>query len=422
MVQQVFFMAVLFMGIINLLRIALYIAMSEIHEIQQHDQRKKPIKTRAKQPWISVIIPAYNEESSIRCTVLSVLASDYSHYEVIVVDDGSHDRTSRIVRSIIRKHPNARLRLVRQKNAGKSHALNRAIYMHARGSLVMCLDADSKLAPEALTNAVGHFQRNPKLLALASNMKIESSDSLIALAQKVEYIVANRFKRSLSVLQMEYIIGGIGSTFRKQQLKHIGSYDTDTMTEDIDLTMKLIRHYGNTRYSIGYGYDVHTYTQAVPNFRDLIKQRYRWKFGRMQTFYKNRALFFNQNSKYSKLLTFFQLPYAVYGDISLIIEPLLLLYILINIVVFWNLSVLVWGIFFMMAYVGWIIMTSDDDGLHMRQKLQLVLLAPFSWLLFYVITVVEFAAFMKCLVTLPTLSASLTTKAASWAHVERATA
>lgn len=408
------------MGVANLARIALYLAASEVHEMREYDQRKKPLKTRVMQPWVSVIVPAYNEESSIRGTVMSVLASDYPHYEVIVVDDGSYDRTSRIVRAIIREQPHARLRLVRQKNAGKSHALNRAINTYARGSLVMCLDADSKLAPDALVNAVGHFQRNPKLLALASNMKIESSNSVIALAQKLEYIVSNRFKRSLSVLQVEYIIGGIGSTFRKKYLKRIGYYDTDTMTEDIDLTMKIIRDYGNTRYSVGYGYDVHTYTQAVPNFRDLIKQRYRWKFGRMQTFYKNRALFFSRDSKYSKLLTFFQLPYAVYGDVSLIVEPLLLLYILINVAIFWNLTVLAWGVLFMTIYVGWIIMTSNDDGLSVHQKLQLVALAPFSWVLFYVITIVEFAAFMKCLATLHTLSSSLSSGAASWAHVERA--
>lgn len=409
------------MGLVNLLRIALYLAVSEIHELREHTQRKSPIVARAKQPWVSVIIPAYNEESSIRGTVISVLKSKYRHYEVIVVDDGSHDKTSRVVRTIIRENPRARLRLIRQKNAGKSHALNHAIYKYARGSLVMCLDADSKLAPDALANAVEHFQRNPRLLALASNMKIESSKSVVSLAQKLEYIVANRFKRSLSVLQMEYIIGGIGSTFRKKQLMHIGCYDTDTMTEDIDLTMKLIRHYGNTRYSVSYGYNVHTYTQAVPNMRDLIKQRFRWKFGRMQTFYKNRTLFFSRSGKYSKLLTFFQLPYAVYGDMSLIIEPILLLYIMANVVVFFNPYILVWGTVFMMTYVGWIIMTSNDDGLDMRQKLQLVVLAPFSWLLFYVITIVEFAAFVKCLIRLRTLSASLSSGTASWTHVERAT-
>jgi cellulose synthase/poly-beta-1,6-N-acetylglucosamine synthase-like glycosyltransferase len=420
--KQIFFTAVMFMGLINLLRIALYLVMSEIHEIHEHKQRKQPVGARYMQPWISVIIPAYNEECSIRGTVLSVLSSDYPHYEVIVVDDGSHDKTSQIVRSIIRENPKARLRLVRQQNAGKSHALNRAITLHARGSLVMCLDADSRLAPEALTNAVSHFQRDRRLLALASNMKIESSKSVISLAQKIEYIVANRFKRSLSVLRTEYIIGGIGSTFRKSYLKRIGNYDTDTMTEDIDLTMKLIRYYGNMQYRVGYGYDVHTYTQAVPNFRDLIKQRFRWKFGRMQTFYKNRELFFNRSGKYSKLLTFFQLPYALYGDISLTIEPLLFLYILINIIVFWNPYILVWGVLFMMAYVGWIIMTSNDDNLTAGSRLRLVLLTPFSWFLFYVITAVEFVAFIKCLAKLPTLSSSLSGKAASWAHVKRVTA
>ena len=259
----------------------------------------------------------------------------------------------------------------------------------------MCLDADSRLAPDGLEKAIQHFRQNPRLVALASNMKIASKLSFITIAQKIEYLVANRFKRSLSVMNIEYIIGDIGSTFRKSYLKRVGYYDTDTITEDIDLSMKIINLMGNVKYKIDYGYDVHTYTQAVPNMKDLIKQRYRWKYGRMQTFFKNRNLFFSKNRKHSKLLTHFQLPYAVYGDIMLSVEPLVMLYIIVNLVFLRQPQVLLWGVIFLAIYVSWIVVSGNDDHLPLREKIKLLMYTPFSWFLFYIITFVDFAPILS---------------------------
>ncbi len=402
-----------------MLRIILFMITSDIQEILAFQKQKHVTVIKPRQPWISVVIPAYNEAKSIRTTVESVLANTYSHFEVIVVDDGSVDKTGAIVRRFIRANPTARLKLIRQKNAGKSHALNNAIINYTHGSLVMCLDADSRLAPDGLEKAIQHFRQNPRLVALASNMKIASKLSFITIAQKIEYLVANRFKRSLSVMNIEYIIGGIGSTFRKSYLKRVGYYDTDTITEDIDLSMKIINLMGNVKYKIDYGYDVHTYTQAVPNMKDLIKQRYRWKYGRMQTFFKNRNLFFSKNRKHSKLLTHFQLPYAVYGDIMLSVEPLVMLYIIVNLVFLRQPQVLLWGVIFLAIYVSWIVVSGNDDHLPLREKIKLLMYTPFSWFLFYIITFVDFCAYIKCIRQLRALPASLRTRSVQWEHVER---
>lgn len=409
------------LGIINLVRISTFLVASDIHEIREYRNRNTKPTPRYKEPWISVVIPAYNEELSIENTVNSVLANQYRHFEVIVVDDGSADRTSAIVRRIIKNKPQARLKLIRQKNAGKSHALNNALINYARGSLVMCLDADSRLAPDGIQKAVNHFQKNPKLVALASNMKVSGSPSILTIAQKIEYLVGNRFKRSLSLMNIEYIIGGIGSTFRKSYLKKIGYYDTDTMTEDIDLTMKIIDRMGNRQYKIDYGHDVHTYTQGVPNFKDLVKQRFRWKYGRMQTFYKNRGLFFSGNKKRSKLLTFVQLPYAVYSDIMLTLEPFVVLFIIINVIALGRFQAVIWGVLFMAAYVTLIILNSDDDNLSLTQKTRLLIYAPFSWFMLYIITVVDFCAYVSCVRKLRRLPMSLHSKTAQWEHVARTT-
>jgi biofilm PGA synthesis N-glycosyltransferase PgaC len=405
-------------GLVNLLRIVIFMIASDIHEIKEHRQvRSRPVSNYL--PGITVVIPAYNEERSIRQTLESVLANTYPRFEIVVVDDGSTDGTSQVVREVFRDYPRAPLKLVRQKNAGKSHALNNALRNNTRAALVMCLDADSRLAPDALAKAALHFRQNPSLVALASNMKIDSKLTAVTLAQKIEYMVANRFKRSLSLLNIEYIIGGIGSTFRRSYLERIGYYDTDTMTEDIDLSMKIINQMGNTRYKIDYGYDVHTYTQAVPNLKDLIQQRFRWKYGRMQTFYKNRNLFFSSDRKHSKLLTHFQLPYAVLGDVMLTVEPLVLLYILFSLAVLGQPQVIIWGMLFMALYVAWIVISSNDDSLSSSERFMLIMLAPLSWFLFYIITLVDFCAYVRSLRRLPALSSSLSNRSASWDHVQR---
>ena len=408
---------IMIFGGFNLIRIATMLIATDLQEIREHRLRRRKIEPKVKNPWISVILPAYNEELVIASSLKSVCANKYPHYEVIVVDDGSKDATSRRVRAFIKRNPASRVKLVRQKNAGKAHALNNAIAHHARGSLVMCLDADSTMAPDAIENSVRHFQRNPKLVAMASNVHILPGKTGFAMMQKFEYLLSYRLKRALNYMHLEYIIGGVGSTFKKEYIKKVGLYDTDTMTEDIDLTMKIIA-LGNKRHEIGYGYDVHTYTQGVLNFKDLVKQRFRWKFGRMQSFLKNRELFFNRHQKYRKGLTFYQLPYAIFGEFSLLLEPILVTFVVATAIAAGDGYSLIWMFGFMMLYMGAIIL--GDREISLRQRLILMLQAPLIWPLFYILSAAEFAALIKCLIRLPKLRASMqTTHAASWDHVTR---
>lgn len=407
------------LGGINLLRIAMMLILTEVHEIREHLKKQKNHVEDSQskiQPWLSVIIPAYNEELGIIKSVESVCANTYPRFEIIVVDDGSKDKTSSRVRQYIRKHPNKRITLIRQKNAGKAHALNNGI-THARGSLIMCLDADSTMATEAIARTVKHFQGNKKLVAMASNVHVTATGSAYGLMQKFEYILSYRLKRALNVLGSEYIIGGVGSTFRKQTIKKIGFYDTDTMTEDIDLTLKVVQ-LGNKKYQLGYGYDVHTYTQGVLNLSDLIKQRYRWKFGRMQAFLKHHSLFFNSSSKYFQFLTQFQLPYAVIGELALLVEPLFIGFILYNAIHYGELFPVVWIMCFMIFYIGVIIL--NDRDIPRKQRVLMFLQSPLVWLLFYVLTFVELAALLKSIIKLPKIKQMMAQKnASSWNHVKR---
>jgi len=280
----------------------------------------------------------------------------------------------------------------------------------------MVVDADSLLHPQAVSNMVAHF-RDRRIIAAASNVKIIPSRSILGIAQRFEYLISYRMKRALTMFNMEYIVGGVGSTFRRSMLLKVGLYDTDTMTEDIDLTVKLIRHYGNKRFRVHYAADALTYTEHVLTFKSLIRQRYRWKYGRFQTLLKNHAMFFNRSGKYDKRLTWYQLPYALFGEAVLLLEPLLVGYILYVVLRYADLTSLVSVYVIVTAFVFIMLLGEATESL--KTKLGLALSLPFVYFLMYILTAVELAALVKSIKGARQLFARKQHTGA-WEHVERA--
>lgn len=301
---------IVLLGIINLLRMAMFLIGSDIYSLLQTKRKKRFVNFL---PKISVVIPTYNEKGTIIRAIESVLSNNYPQelLEVIVVDDGSEDGTSEIVNNFIGSTSTNRVKLLIQENSGKARALNNGIKKYCSGELVMCLDADSFLEKDALKNAISYFA-DSKIMALSANVKIIRRTGLLNLAQLYEYLICYQMKRAESLFNCEYIIGGIGSIFRRSILDQVQYYDTNTVTEDIDLTMKILQ-LGNKENKTAYGADVIAYTESVLSIRDLLKQRYRWKWGRCQTFFKNLNMFFSAERKFSKSLSWFYLPFAIYG-------------------------------------------------------------------------------------------------------------
>ena len=411
-VAQSFYIIIAALSLLNFFRIFAMLIASDVYDIKAI--RTKRLKRRHYKPLVSVIIPAYNEETGVLRTVESVLANTYKNKEVIVVNDGSKDKTKAVLRSFQRKNPGA-IKVIHQANAGKAAALNRGIQKWARGSLVMVLDADSVLHPDGLAKMVEHF-RDKRVLASASNVKIISTKKVYGIAQRFEYLISYRMKRALSVLNMEYIVGGVGSTFRKSALLKVGGYDTDTITEDIDLTVKLIREYGNKFYRINYAADCLTYTEHVLTFRSLVRQRLRWKYGRFQTLIKNHGMIFNRSGKYNKRLTWYVLPYALFGEFILFCEPILIGYIVYTTLSFgdWSsiLSVyLIVTIFILLLLLG-------EETEKFIAKVGLSLSLPFAYFLMYILSAVEFAALCLSIKKVKQLIKK-EQHSASWEHVER---
>lgn len=393
---------------------AVFLVSSDIYSLRLHLKKRGRVSFL---PRVSVVLPAYNEGKNIAACVASVLGSDYPQekLEVIIVNDGSTDNTEEVVRDYLSAAHGPCVRLISQPNAGKAHALNNGIKNHSTGELIMCLDADSFIARDAIRNAVRYFE-DEKVMALAANVRIIRKSGFLNLVQVFEYIVSYQMKKALTVLNIEYIIGGIGSMFRKAHLERVGFYDTNTVTEDIDLSMKILRD-GNNVVRVIYGSDVVAYTESVLRVSDLIKQRYRWKWGRCQTFLKNRAMFFSKDQKFTIGLVWVYLPLAVFYELTFLLEPVMLAFILSIVVAYRDYFSLISAIALVSFYILMNVMA--EETLSVGDKTQLILLAPVMYFAFYIISFVEYVALLKSLANMHTIKESLATHTHTWTPVER---
>ncbi|HUP63944.1 MAG TPA: glycosyltransferase family 2 protein, partial [Thermoanaerobaculia bacterium] len=237
-------------------------------------------------PFISIIVPAYNEGEVIEASIASLLELRYPYYEVIAVDDGSTDDTYERMRRLEGNHFGVKVSTFRKENSGKADTLNYGI-RRSRAPIIVCMDADSKLAPEALRYAVRHF-RDPKVGAIAGNVKVVNRHNIWTRLQALEYIEGlNIVRKAQGFLRTVNVIPGPIGIFRRSVLERVGGYDSDTFAEDFDLTVKVLAD----GWQIVYEPKAIAFTEAPEVLLDIIKQRYRWSRGILQTLRKQRRLF-----------------------------------------------------------------------------------------------------------------------------------
>jgi cellulose synthase/poly-beta-1,6-N-acetylglucosamine synthase-like glycosyltransferase/peptidoglycan/xylan/chitin deacetylase (PgdA/CDA1 family) len=229
---------------------------------------------------VSVIVPAYNEAANIAATVRSLLAGDYPKVDVIVVDDGSTDGTADIVE---------RLRLpgvsvIRQPNAGKPTALNTGI-AHARSDILVLVDGDTVFEPDAVGKLVQPLH-DLEIGAVSGNTKVANRRGLLGRWQHLEYVIGfNLDRRMFDVARcMPTVPGAIGA-FRRAAIADVGGVSSETLAEDTDFTMALIR----AGWRVVYAPDAVAWTEAPASLRQLWRQRYRWCYGTMQATWKHRG-------------------------------------------------------------------------------------------------------------------------------------
>jgi len=240
-------------------------------------------------PQVALLIPAYNEEKVIERTIRAALRSSYHNIRVIVIDDGSKDKTLEVARtSFPREQASGRLLILTKPNSGKAEALNFGLlHIHEDEEIFVGIDADTLIAKDAVALLVPHFL-NPKVGAVAGNAKVGNRVNLWTRWQALEYITSQNFeRRALNILGAVSVVPGAIGAWRVSAVREAGAYHTDTVAEDADLTMALLR----LGYRVEYEDRALAYTEAPVNANGLMRQRFRWSFGILQAVYKHRGVF-----------------------------------------------------------------------------------------------------------------------------------
>jgi biofilm PGA synthesis N-glycosyltransferase PgaC len=292
---------------------------------QQKLARPYPPLPRRQLPKVSVLIPAFNEQLDIDRCITSLKAQTYPHHliEVIVINDGSTDRTQQVVEGHIKGQPhwNGHIRLhnrviparefggvmtlLQGEHHGKPAAVNMGL-ARCRGELIMAIDSDVVLEPEAVEQAVAAFRFQPDLAAATAHLIIDPnllvlhdglghisldnhdlpiarrlclSERLLAGSQFLEYLQSFRIGRHAEAIRDElFTLSGACAMFRKSDLEGVNGYRGRTVSEDTDVTMTLRRKQGR----IGYLPQVRVHLAPTVSWQELYSQRVRWQRGELE--------------------------------------------------------------------------------------------------------------------------------------------
>lgn len=350
------FFVIYLIGYSSFLFVAAVVGSSDLYRKRQQEKLKNTLLRNHYIP-ISIIVPAYNEEVTVVETVRSLLALDYTLYEIIVVDDGSKDTTSQKLIEAFAMQPIRRpihrkiacqpeefvyesvgekvpLTLIRKKNGGKADSLNMGINA-CRYPYFICMDADSVLQWDSLSKisrpileqenvvAVGGVVRPANSVTLDHGKVVDYQlpSNILACMQVLEYdrsflasrILFDKFNGSL-------IISGAFGLFKKDTVIAAGGYDHSTMGEDMELVVKLHEYctLNEIPYSVKYATDAICWSQAPERLKDLRKQRKRWHLGLFQSMWKHRVMLFNAKFGAVSFISFFY--FLLYELLSPFIE------------------------------------------------------------------------------------------------------
>lgn len=258
-------------------------------------KQKRKEKRAGEQQWqnpppVSIIVPAYNEEVNAVSSLHNLLRCDYPDFNIIFVDDGSSDRTYEIVAAEFANHP--KVKVLTKFNGGKSSALNYGIE-HTDAPYVVCIDADTKLMPDAVSQLMHNFM-DEKVGAVAGIVKVGNEVNLLTKWQSIEYTVSQNFDRKgFAYTNCITVVPGAIGAFKKAVLQEAGGFTTDTLAEDCDITMRILR----AGYIVANEPNAIALTESPETLKMFFKQRQRWTFGVMQTFWKHKDALFNNRYK-----------------------------------------------------------------------------------------------------------------------------
>ena len=265
--------------LLTLARAVIVLAAAAVHRRRQLRAGPPGARLSGWAPPVTVGVPVFNEAAGIEATLRSILASRYRPLHVIVVDDGSTDGTAAIVRRL----GLPRVTLVVQANGGKADALNTGLRL-VRTELVVLVDGDTVLELDAVAELVAPFA-DARVGAVSGNAKVGNRSGLLGRWQHIEYVIGfNLDRRMYDVLRCMPTVPGAVGAFRTAAIGSVRGVPGDTLAEDTDLTMSLLR----AGWRVVYAERARAWTEAPATLRQLWMQRYRWCYGTLQAMYQHR--------------------------------------------------------------------------------------------------------------------------------------
>jgi cellulose synthase/poly-beta-1,6-N-acetylglucosamine synthase-like glycosyltransferase len=259
-------------------------------------------------PFITIIIPAYNEERGIEATIKSALGVDYprNKMEILVIDDGSRDNTYKLAL----KFKSKIVKVFHKENGGKGTAINFAI-AKARGEFIFTMDADSIITPNAVKNQLAFFS-NPKVMCVSPILAVYKPSGIIQRIQQIEYFLGVFLREVFTSLNAANVTPGAFSAYRKSFFDRYGGFDEHNLTEDLEIALRIQYNH----FILENATNAIVYTETPRSFRALLIQRKRWYVGLLRNLSNYRKIFSRE-----------------YGALGMIVLPLALLSILVSLVV-----------------------------------------------------------------------------------------
>jgi peptidoglycan-N-acetylglucosamine deacetylase len=261
----------LFIGIIRFILVTVFALI---------DKKRKKLYSGNSYPKVAAIVPAFNEDKVVAKTVDSLLSSDYPNLEIVVVDDGSSDRTHHVIKEYFGDNP--KVKNFRKENGGKSSAINYGL-KQTDSEIVVILDADTIIKKDAIRKLAVYFG-DENIGAVAGNAKVGNRNNFLTKMQAIEYITSqNLERRAFNVFNSIRVVAGAIGAWRREVLIKAGGFTHDTLAEDTDMTLKILR----LGYRIEYEPSAIAYTEAPETIESFMKQRFRWMHGTLQAIWKH---------------------------------------------------------------------------------------------------------------------------------------
>ncbi|CAO1665042.1 poly-beta-1,6-N-acetyl-D-glucosamine synthase [Halomonas sp. NYA30] len=247
-----------------------------------HWERKQPWPTTftwdENAPKVTVLLPCYNEGANVDETIYHLFKQNYPFMEVIAINDGSKDDTASRLDALVLQYP--ALKVLHQANQGKASAMNNGL-SQATGDIIVGIDGDAILDYDAIGYMVSHFLSSPKVSGVTGNPRVRTRSTAIGKIQTGEFsAIIGLIKRAQRIYGMVFTISGVICAFRRKALEEVGGWNTDMITEDIDVSWRLQLAGGQVRYEPR----AMCWVLMPETLRGLFKQRLRWAQGGGEVF------------------------------------------------------------------------------------------------------------------------------------------